>query len=108
METVLILVSLRSKRFQSSYRAKVRAEAKKKVEGGGGGEKRKGSFIPLPLPRLSFFFALVPAFLTNLARKRLLRRLDTSLFDTNLSSEIGRNFVHFMYILRLNKKNFSG
>ena len=34
--------SLRSKRFQSSYCAKVRAEAtKKKVEEGGGGEKRK-------------------------------------------------------------------
>ena len=33
--------SLRSKRFQSSHCAKVRAEAKKKVEGGGGGEKRK-------------------------------------------------------------------
>ena len=33
--------SLRSKRFQSSYCAKVRAEAKKKVEGGGEGEKRK-------------------------------------------------------------------
>ena len=33
--------SLRSKRFQASYCAKVRAEAKKKVEGGGGGEKRK-------------------------------------------------------------------
>ena len=35
--------SLRSKRFQSTYSAKVRAEAKKKVEGGGGGggEKRK-------------------------------------------------------------------
>ena len=31
--------SLRSKRFQSSYCAKVRVEAKKKVEGGG--EKRK-------------------------------------------------------------------
>ena len=35
------LFSLRNKRFQSSYCAKVRAEAKKKVEGGGGGEKRK-------------------------------------------------------------------
>ena len=34
-------LSLRSKRFQSSYCAKVRAEAKKKVEGGGGGETRK-------------------------------------------------------------------
>ena len=33
--------SLRSKRFQSSYWTKVRAEAKKKVEGGGGKEKRK-------------------------------------------------------------------
>ena len=63
VETVLILVSLRSKRFQSSYRAKVRAEAKKKVEGGGGEEKRKGSFIPLPLPRHSFFFCSCPSFL---------------------------------------------
>ena len=53
--------SLRSKRFQSSYCAKVRAGAKnKKVEEGGGGEKRKrrGSFFPLPLPRHSFFFLL--------------------------------------------------
>ena len=33
--------SPRSKRFQSSYCAKVRAGAKKTVEGGGGGEKRK-------------------------------------------------------------------
>ena len=60
--------SLRSKRFQSSYCAKVRARAKnKKVEEGGGGEKRKrrGSFFPLPLPRHSFFFALVPTFSTN-------------------------------------------
>ena len=32
--------------------------------------------VPLPLPRHSFFFfALVPAFYTNLARKRLLRSL---------------------------------
>ena len=39
-----LIASLRSKRFQSSYSAKVRAGAKKKrVEGGGGGggEKRK-------------------------------------------------------------------
>ena len=36
-----ILISLRSKLFQSSYCAEVRAEAKKKVEGGGEGEKRK-------------------------------------------------------------------
>ena len=37
-----LIGSLRSKRFQSSYGAKVRAGAKKKrVEGGGGGKKRK-------------------------------------------------------------------
>ena len=43
--------SLRSKRFQSSYCAKVRAEAK------------KGSFVPLPLPRHSFFFCSRLSFL---------------------------------------------
>ena len=38
----LFFRSLRSKRFQSTYSAKVRAGAKKKkMEGGGGGEKRK-------------------------------------------------------------------
>ena len=67
-------LSLRSKRFQSSYCAKVRAEAKKRLKG----EGRRGSFFPLPLPRHSFFFALVPAFETNLARKRLLRRLEAT------------------------------
>ena len=46
--------SLRSKRFQSSYCAKVGAEAKKKVEGGGGGEKRK----PSPSPVIHFFLLL--------------------------------------------------
>ena len=35
------LISLRSKHFQYSYCAKVRAGAKKKLEGGGEGEKRK-------------------------------------------------------------------
>ena len=50
------LYSLRSKRFQSSYCAKVRAEAKKKkVEGGGGGEKR---FNLSPPPPPSFLFLL--------------------------------------------------
>ena len=42
--------SLRSKRFQSSYYAKVRAEAKKKG-------------FPLPLPRHSIFFCSGPGFL---------------------------------------------
>ena len=48
--------SLRSKRFQSSYCAKVRAEA-------------------IPLPRHFFFFCSRPDVLDELARKRLLRRL---------------------------------
>ena len=67
--------SLRSKRFQSSYCAKVRAGAKKKkVEGGGGGEK---SFLlsPPPPPSFLFFFCSRPDVLDELARKRLLRRL---------------------------------
>ena len=47
----LKISSLLSKRFQSSYGAKVRAGAKnKKVEGGGGREKRN------PPPPLSFLF----------------------------------------------------
>ena len=54
--------SLHSKRFQSSYWAKVRTEAKKKVEGGGGGEKRKPSF-PSPSPVILFFFCSCPSFL---------------------------------------------
>ena len=44
-----IFGSLRSKRFQSSYCAKVRAEAKKR-------------FSPPPFPVIHFFFALAPAF----------------------------------------------
>ena len=47
-----IVDSLRSKRFQSSYSAKVRAGTKK-MEGGGGGEKR-GGFLPPP-PLIPFF-----------------------------------------------------
>ena len=48
--------------------------SKKRLKGEG--EGRRGSFVPLPLPRHSFFFfALVPVFQMNLARKRLLRRL---------------------------------
>ena len=63
--------SLRSKRFQSSYCAKVRAEAKKKVEGGGLG--------------------LGLAFSTNLARKRLPRRLDTEPRSTTLDLRFNEN-----------------
>ena len=61
--------SLRSKRFQSSYCAKVRAEAKKRLKGEGEGRRgnsfskswglrASGSFIPFPLPRHSFFLLL--------------------------------------------------
>ena len=63
--------SLRSKRFQSCYCAKVRAGAKKErcMEGRGRGWKRRRgnsvSIFPLPLPRQSFFSALVPIFSTN-------------------------------------------
>ena len=60
--------SLRSKRFQSSYSAKVRAGAKKKMEGGGGVEKRKPHSF-------RFFFHSRPNLLDELARKRLLCRL---------------------------------
>ena len=40
MSEYQVIDSLRSKRFQSSYSAKVGAGAKK-LEGGGGGKKRK-------------------------------------------------------------------
>ena len=54
-------ISLRSKRFQSSYCAKVRAEAKKRLKGEG--EGRRGNLhSPPPPPSLIFFFALVPVF----------------------------------------------
>ena len=46
--------SLRNKRFQSSYSAKVGAEAIKNGRGGGR-EKRKPS-LPSPSPVISFFF----------------------------------------------------
>ena len=49
------LSSLRSKRFQSSYSAKVRAGAKKK----------KNMEGPSPSPLIPSFFALVPTFSTN-------------------------------------------
>ena len=45
--------SLGSKRFQSSYCAKVTAEAKKRLKGQG--EGRRGSFFPLPSPVIHFF-----------------------------------------------------
>ena len=62
--------SLRSKRFQSSYCAKVRAGAKKKkVEGGGGGEKR---FLHSPPPPPSFLFFLLSSQLSRRTREETL------------------------------------
>ena len=58
-----LLISLRSKRFQSSYCVKVRAGAKKKLEGGG--EGRSFLLSPPPPPSFLCFFALVPTFSTN-------------------------------------------
>ena len=62
-------VSVRSKRFQSSYSAKFGAGAKKWK-----GEEPLGSFTPLPFPLHSFFCSR-SSFLNELARNRLLRRL---------------------------------
>ena len=81
-------VSLRSKRFQSSYCANVRAGAKKKKRWKGEGE---GFLLsPPPPPSFLFFFALVPAFWTNLARKRLLRRLQQRTQELNKNAYLPR------------------
>ena len=53
---------------------------KLEVEGGGGGVPS----FPSPSPVIPFFFSLVPAFLDELARKRLLRRLVGSFFPLPL------------------------
>ena len=68
-DTDPLSASLRNKRFQSSYCAKVRAGAKNK--------KKKVEFLHSPPPPPSFllFFCSRPNFLDELARKRLLRRL---------------------------------
>ena len=75
---ILYIDSLRSKRFQSSYCAKVRARAKKGGRGRGRGEEETlARFLrsPPPPPPLHSFFCSRPNFLDKLARKRLLRRL---------------------------------
>ena len=53
---------------------------KLEVEGGGGGVPSFPSLSPV----IPFFFSLVPAFLDELARKRLLRRLVGSFFPLPL------------------------
>ena len=62
--------SLRSKRFQSSYSAKVGAGAKKNGRGSGKGEEETLARKPL-----HSFFCSRPNFLDELVRKRKLRRL---------------------------------
>ena len=58
--------SLRSKRFQSSYCAKVRAEAiKKRWKGEGEGRRGKVPSFPSPSPVIPFF-ALFPTLSSNL------------------------------------------
>ena len=71
--------------------------SKKTVEGGGGGEKR---FLLSPPPPPSFiFFALVPAFQTNLARKRLLRRvLQKPLISYFVAFTNNREIKHIMVL----------
>ena len=56
--------SLRNKPFQSSYSAKVGAEA---IKNGREGEERRGNLLSPPPPPsfLFFFFVLVPTFSTN-------------------------------------------
>ena len=50
------------------------------MEGGGGQEKKRG-FLLFPLPPLSFpFFCSRLKFLDELARKRLLRRLNNKIW----------------------------
>ena len=58
--------TLRSKRFQSSYCAKVSAEAKKKVPS-----------FPSPSPVSHVFFALVPAVLDEPCKETLARQATT-------------------------------
>ena len=70
--------SLRSKRFQSSYRAKVRAGAKKNGGRGRGRGEEVPSF-PSSSPVIPFFFCSRPNFVDELARKLLLRRLTLSI-----------------------------
>ena len=53
-------ISLRSKRFQSSYCAKVRAEAKKSLKGEG--EGRRGNLHSPPPPTSFIFFLLLSQF----------------------------------------------
>ena len=68
--------SLRNKRFQSSHTAwKLERKQKNGWRGRGRGRGEEVPSFPSLSPVIHVFFALVPAFETNLARKHLLRRL---------------------------------
>ena len=59
-----VIYSLRSKRFPSSYCAKVEARTRKKMEVGGGGRKRKNFLLSPPRsPSYLFIFFSRPYFL---------------------------------------------
>ena len=62
-------ISLRSKRFQSSYCAKVRAEAKKSLKGEG--EGRSGNLHSPPPPPSFILFCSCPSFLDELREETL-------------------------------------
>ena len=73
-----VLVAAKHLAKQSSYCAKVKVGAKKKGKGEGEGFPSFSS----PSPVFFFFFALVPTFLEELVRKRLLRRLSETQLDS--------------------------
>ena len=93
---LLLYTSLRSKRFQTSYCAKVRAEAKKRLKGEGEGFVRS----PPPPPLLFFFFSLL---------SRLSRRTPrgnacyAGYLYTNISSLYSKRFPCFRLVPELKK-----
>ena len=74
--------SLRSKRFQSRYCAKVRPEAKKKVEGEGEGRRGRRRFLhfPPPPPSFIFFFCSCPSFLDEPREETLPTQVTQAIF----------------------------
>ena len=91
-------LSLRSKRFQSSYSAKVRAGAKKKTLKGEGEGRRRNASLPSPSPVIPLFFFLLSSQLSRrLARKRLLCRLvlPKKIPSWSVMLSIHREALHF-------------
>ena len=77
----MVMASLRNKRFQLNYCAKV-GNSKKMKEGGVGGEKNF-LFSPPPSPFIPIF--LRPSFLNEIAQERLLRRLVMVRFEKHFT-----------------------